>query len=101
MSLIIGTDPDALTLLLEDSSDFEGTLTRTGEDWPAGATLSIVLPGATWDATITGPDAAWFQAHPPAGWSWASGTDVSLLYTETDGVDVFSQTLAKGRVVRK
>lgn len=104
MSLIIGTDPDAMTLLLEDASDFEGTLTRASGDWPAGATLSIVLPGASWEATITGADAAWYEPLPTAGWSPKTGDDVALLYTEPDGTDpsiVYHQTLAKGRVVRK
>lgn len=63
MSFNLGAVPESLSVTLSSGADFNTTLTNADGDWSDTAVIELRFgrdadtPLATWQATITGPDA--------------------------------------------
>lgn len=77
--IVIGNRPAPLRVVLTTGSDFYRVL-RYADGWPAGATLSLVLPTTTWTASISGTDATFNVARAVADMI-EDGTAAQLIYT--------------------
>lgn len=93
--MILGYQPNKLTVHLTDGADFAMTLNLvdpdgTTLDWPTGAVLALVFEGQQeWAAVVTGQDAVWSVDKDVAGQVRDRST-VRLRYTNGDTDEVWA-----------
>ena len=94
--MVFGLEPGVLRVILTTGADFDQELEIQGGDWEEDEGLSIVLPGVTWDAELSGSSAVWHVDSEDAD-TIPNGSLAQLKYTKGDRKQIWEI----GTVIRR
>lgn len=99
-SLVLGADIMVLRVRVTTDADFAEVLEHQDDsgvatNWPSGSTVSLVIDGTAYNATVSGTDAAWVVDKATAD-TWTHGA-VAILKVVNGTTD---EVWALGTVVR-
>lgn len=84
MTIVLGSAPEKLVVLLVKDSDFFSTLRSAEGEWPATAVIELRIADTTWTAILDGEDAIFNEDKVDVNQLIASKPRIARLYY-TDG----------------